>query len=555
MKLIAFQLFPVKEIPAQIRRLMSINASADALQQINTAVAIDGDDCVHSLEFNSTIAAVSGFDSTPEGFENPLVNVGQSDHQIDQFKYEDRDTGVYNWVAVIVADPINETRSQELRYVVTGYTSRAEPSLLGLLPDDLVLYISDIYGLQAIYVRNSFGERVIDPAGYRMVENYVLSRSLSVGDYVENSVTPITVSKSAEIIDHLKMSMGEDLILDNKTLLAPNLTGAPTLLTTQLQSPDGFVGAVAKSQVRTLGMHEDSTMRESFFSATRSNGVEQDMRSLGVVASFQTHSLITAFRNAVASVGSSKDGWDISRTAQFTLRNLKDALINPESVDFSISSCIAASKRQTFSEIEKTDSWVGHNGYSTAGSLLSYEIATELGTILARNLISRVTFVYDNRNSDILSPAQVVVLEDSIYSIVESQMGQAMAVRFKKDLEMLMLRVTRNNRQRCAVTVTALLGTVTRIEIQMDGESIREFYTYASFMNQRLHAGNTTRHDYVSKLARSTASLVNAIEEGYESHNRTINRSNILTNVPTPNFGTDLGSGLGGLSNNGFKPL
>lgn len=555
MKLIAFQLFPVKEIPAQIRRLMSINASADALQQINTAVAIDGDDCVHSLEFNSTIAAVSGFDSTPDGFENPLVNVGQNDQQIDQFKYEDRDTGVYNWVAVIVADPINETRSQELRYVVTGYTSRAEPSLLGLLPDDLVLYISDIYGLQAIYVRNSFGERVIDPAGYRMVENYVLSRSLSVGDYVENSVTPITVSKSAEIIDHLKMSMGEDLVLDNKTMLAPNLTSSATLLTTQLQSPDGFVGAVAKSQVRTLGMHEDSTMRESFFSATRSNGVEQDMRSLGVVASFQTHSLITAFRNAVASVGGTKEGWDLSRTAQFTLRNLKQALINPEMVDFSISSCIAASKRNSFSEIEKTDSWVGYNGYSTAGSLLSYEIATELGTILARNLISRVTFVYDNRNSDILSPAQVMVLEDSIYSIVEAQMGQAMAVRFKKDLEMLMLRVTRNNRQRCAVTVTALLGTVSRIEIQMDGESIREFYTYASFMNQRLHAGNTTRNDYVSKLARSTASLVNAIEEGYDTHNRNINRSNILTNVPTPNFGTDLGDGLGGLSTGGFKPL
>ncbi|MGL5397250.1 MAG: hypothetical protein ACRDBQ_18535 [Shewanella sp.] len=560
MKLIAFQVYPVKEIPAQIRRLLSVNASVDALQQINTNVAIAGDDCVNNPDFGDTIASVASFDSTPDGYENPLVNVGQNDQKIDQFKYEDRDTGVYNWIAVLVADPINETRSQELRYVATGYTSRADASMFGLLPDDMTLHISDIYGLYAVYGRNALGERVIDPSGYRMVENYVLSRSLSAGNYVENSVNPITISKSAEIVDKLSISGNEDLVLDKNTLLAPNLTSAPMLLTTQLQRPDGFVGAIAKSQVRSLGLQEDG-LRESFFSSTKSNGVEQDMRSLGIVSAFQNHELIRAFRNAVSSVSNSKEGWGISQSATFTLRHLKQAIVNPEMVDMSISQSLAVANRQSFSEIEKTDSWVGRNGYSTAGSLLAYELAMDLGTILARNLVSRVSFVYDNRNADVLNTAQVHVMNESIYSIVDAQMSQAMASRFKKDLEMLMLRVTRNNRQRCALTVFALLGTVTRVEIQMDGELIKEFYTHASFMSNRLHAGNTTKTDYVSKLAKSTSQLIKAIEEGYEDFNRNANRQTVLSNVPSPVYHSEVtlgggnDAGLGGLTQSGFKPL
>jgi hypothetical protein len=95
------------------------------------------------------------------------------------------------------------------------------------------------------------------------------------------------------------------------------------------------------------------------------------------------------------------------------------------------------------------------------------------------------------------------------------------------------------------VFIIARLGTVNRVEIRMDGDLVKEFFTFASFMSNRLHMGNTTDLKYVGQLAKDTERLFSSIDEAYVDNERKVGKSNLQFNIPdAPSSGS---LGLGGL--------
>ena len=143
-----------------------------------------------------------------------------------------------------------------------------------------------------------------------------------------------------------------------------------------------------------------------------------------------------------------------------------------------------------------------------------------------------MTFFYDNRMADIATPPLLQVSKHNVGALTEDGLPDVLARRFLSDLQGVFLQVTKHNRIRCKMTVTCIVGVVSRIEIEIDGE-LPEYYTHASFMKARLHCGTTTDLQYTNQLAAETAQLMNKVEEGYQEFNRGQNRSNILSNIPT----------------------
>ncbi|MCU6316549.1 hypothetical protein KWH52_17755, partial [Proteus mirabilis] len=111
-----------------------------ALDELVNVVAQHGENAAKTRDYQEALGQIVGFDNTPTGVESPLINVSDDETRPVQFQYNSRDTGVYNFVAIIVGNVINESRTQETRYFVSGYTSQAERSVFNHLPDDMVLY-------------------------------------------------------------------------------------------------------------------------------------------------------------------------------------------------------------------------------------------------------------------------------------------------------------------------------------------------------------------------------------------------------------------------------
>lgn len=534
MLLQTLDLFPVYEVPEQIRRRIDINGNTGTLTELGDIVSRQGQDATNTLEYRNALANIVGFDATPDGFERPLVNVSDSDRNVTQFAYEARDTGVFNFVMVLVANPVNETRSQEIRYIVTGYTSQAEQSLLGTLPDDMVLYINEIFGMQTTYTRNAHGEKKVNPNGFIMVDNYVLSRALAAGEYQEASINAINVTKSADMVKKLGLGENESIELTDDTLFAPVSSTTPTLLAGHLTQPTNFVTSISNSYLKTMGRDDSLNMIDSFFEGTGGSSVEQELQSMGVVRQFTNYDLIKAFRQALTNAtGNSQEGWGMSQRANFRLRDLRAALVNPDKLATMLADSLAVNRRRGFGQVEQTDQWIGRRNYSTMGSLVAYDLAMQLGAILSRALVGRVSFMFDNRNADFTQPPLLNVYEDSIHSLSDAQLTRALAERFRNDLHALFVKVTKHNHIRCAIHVVAILGSVTRVEVLMEGDVQREYYTFAGFMSSRLHSGNTTSLAYAGKLAKQTSKLMESIEDGFNSFERGANTERLFSNIPT----------------------
>lgn len=532
MKLLKLQINPVYEIPKQIRRRIGFFESKYALDELVNVVAQHGENATKTRDYQEALGQIVGFDNTPTGVESPLINVSDDESRPVQFQYNSRDTGVYNFVAIIVGNVINESRTQETRYVVSGYTSQAERSVFNHLPDDMVLYINEIYGLQCTYITDAFGGRRINPDSFRLVDNYVLSKTLTVDSYSEHTIDAISTAKAASTIRNL-INAGEKFTYDDQTVISANCQSAPQLMSGQLTRPESFVTAIANSFINTMGIETELSTVDSFFAGDHSLGVESELNQIGVMRNFNNYELIRAFRAALTNATSDvSGGWNAVNRAAFKLADLRNAIMNPQDLDIAISQSLAVADRRGFGEIERTDDWVGRNNYSTQGSLVAFDLAMVLGPIVSRNLIGEITFFYDNRMADISTQPMLQVAHHTLGALTDEGLPDVLARRFMSDLQGLMLQVTKHNRIRCCMTVTCIVGVVTRIEIEIDGE-LPEYYTFASFMKARIHSGVTTDLNYTNQLAVETAQLMNKVEEGYQEFNRGQNRTNILSNIPT----------------------
>lgn len=527
MKLENFFAYPVYEIPSQIRRRIGINAGGHDLQNLGDLVAQNGQSATNTFDYTDSLNNIVGFDGSEKGFDIPVIDISGTD-AIKGFQYEQR-TRIYNFVATVVVDEINATRSQEIRYVITGYTSEADPTLTGLLPDDMVLYVNDIYGLQVSYVHLPNGQRVVDQNGYRVVNNYVLSNAIASQEMLELSLDPIAVAKNATIYKSLEVKPGETVAFPranafnlNKATLTPGITNEAQMLTAQLTRPESFVGAVANSYLNSISV--DQTMSneamESFFNPT-TNVLESELRTIGVVKSYKSHAFTSALKTAISNSSNSLAGVKASQNAKFRLGDFRVAVNNGFHLDAQIRDSLNAAMRNMQLGVDKTDNWTRTNGFATDASLIAYDVAMRVGQLMAKNLIGAVGVAWDNSMANFENKAQFGILPNSLESLGTSNMSPLLVQNFLREMEQVMLLATRHNRIRCEVTIISRLGQVTRVEIRPSDQSITEFYTFASFMTNRLHIGLTSDNEYANGIAQQTGKLFSTIEEGFNEYSRT----------------------------------
>ena len=535
MRAASLTLYPIYGIPEQIRRRIDVNGGAKDLGLLSDAVGMHGAGAISNIDFSNAISNIVGYDASPTGFERPLVDISGAGESGVRMQYGPAETGMYNWIAVLVPNPINETRSVEQRFIMTGYTSRAEASILGNLPDDMRLFINDIYCVSVAYGIDGQGQRFPIPDSYRVLDNYVMSQTLQdqITGTLELDVNPISMVQNAEI--QRKMMLGDDIVLTpnsqlgvgaDQTVFSPNFQKTPQLLATQMTNPEGLVTTLAKGYIHSVSSvdeHEQTTI-DQFFGSSGSN-VESYLRGQTVQRNLSNHELIQAMRTALSQVDGVASS-SLGMKGNFTLGNLLSAVGNSNDVRSWISNSIAVSKQNgRLMAMENTDDWVNTAGFSTPGKLVAYELATLLGQIMSRNLCGACAFTFDNRKADMMTPAQVVVVPESIESTSKGHLAPMFAQRLLRELEQLQLKISKHNRIPFHCTVRARLGTIIRVEITMDG-GLPEFVTYASFMSNRMHVGITTNNEYVGQLGKSVKNVMAAIDDGYENHTR---KSNLNT--------------------------
>lgn len=539
-QLLSLVLYPVYGIPEQIRRRADVNAGARDLMQLSNVVNQFGDSALAQTEFSMAIADVTGYDATPAGVERPFVDVSGVGEVGVRMPYGPSESGVYNWVAVLTNATTNATQTTEQRYIMSGYTSRAEPTLLGRLPDEMRMFINDIYCIQATYGYDGLGQRVIVPGSFRVIENYVMSQVLAdeaMHSY-EFDINPIAMAKNADLQRKLNLgdtdtiaptvnSFGQPLDpLNQGTVYSMNFQASPQLISTQLTNPTGLISTIAKGYIHaTSNQNEiDTTVAGSFFN---DNGTATDsfLRQQGVQRNFSGHELIQAMSSALSQVdgiASTRLGMD----GNFTLGNLRNAIVNPQFMDNAVMNSInQARSRGLQMSLENTDDWTRSNGVSTPGSLVAFDIAMQIGPVLCRNMVGAIRFVYDNRRADVLTPAQLTPVENSLESTNGGPLDLIFAQRMVRDLEHVMLKASKHNRIPFMANITCRLGTVTRIELCMEG-GVPEYFTHASFMSNRMHVGITTSNDYVGQLGKSVKNVMKAIDEGFEDFNKRSNLTN-----------------------------
>lgn len=533
MRVASLTLYPIYGIPEQIRRRIGVNAGAKDLGQLSAVVGQHGANAATNADFGQAIGEIVGYDSSPTGFERPLVDISGAGESGIRMQYGPAETGMYNWIAVIVPNPINETRSIEQRFIMTGYTSRAEASILGNLPDDMRLFINDIYCISVAYGIDGQGQRYPLPESYRVLDNYVMSQTLQdqLTGTLELDVNPISMVQNAEI--QRKMMLGDDIVLTptnqlgvgaDQTVFSPNFQKTPQLLAAQMTNPEGLVTTLAKGYIHSVssgGDEHERTTLDQFFGSTGSD-VESYLRGQTVQRNLSNHELIQAMRTALSQVDGVASS-ALGMKGNFTLGNLLSAVTNTSDVRSWICNSVALGKHNSRQmAMENTDEWVSSNGFSTPGKLVAYELSTLLGPIMSRNLTGACVFTFDNRQADMLTPAVVAVVPESLESTSRGQLAPMFAQRLLRDLQQLQLKISKHNRIPFHATIKARLGTIIRVEITMEG-GMPEYLSYASFMSNRMHVGITTNNEYVGQLGKSVKNVMAAIDDGYESHTRSSN--------------------------------
>ncbi|EBZ2963384.1 hypothetical protein ABM698_000200 [Salmonella enterica subsp. enterica serovar Newport] len=525
MKLLQLQMYPVYEIPEQIRRRIAFNAGTEDLTHLSDVIVQNGASATSAFDYGEAMGKIVGFDPTPGSFEKPIVDISEQSNTVTPFRFEQR-SRIYNFVAVVVVNPINETRSQEIRYILTGYTSEADPTLASLLPDDMVLYINDIYGVRLSYKYDATGNRYVDPNSFQMVDNYVLSNTLVTQQGTELTLDPIALTKAAKTVSNLDVNplAGEELSFSvtSDSVLGPSLQSEAQLLTAQLTRPESFIGAMSTGFLNSL-LNEQESNSLTGINAFFDNGtmsLEGEMRRLGVVKSYKNHNFANAMRTALSRNNFVTDAYRQSQDAKFRLGDLRAVLFNPGDLNRMLQESLSTALRNMHMGIDKTDNWTSTNGFATEASLVAYDVGMRMGQVMAKNLINTVRVVFDNRMANFDTQPQLSVVPGSAESISEGGIPALMARNFMREMMQTFIAATRHNAVRVKMVVIARLGQVIRIEITPDGEPTTEFYTFASFMSSRMHIGLTYDNTYNNTVAKNTSTLFNTIQHGFDEYTR-----------------------------------
>lgn len=535
-RLVAFHIFPNVDVPEQIRRRIETRMDVTTAQNLGNLFATHGQDAMATSEYNMYLSDICRFSTRPDGFEKPIINISGDQDTIVNYNSRAR---IYNFTAELICREPADMSLIEYSYVVSGYTSEAEPSISGLLPDDLVMYINDIHGIQTVYERMPGGG--LGNPRQKSVDNYLLANVLSsYGNILGTSeylVNPATIASTGVMINSLEL--GDNESLDNAHFtptIGSNLSGAQ-IYSSNITRPENLMSTVVASYVN----HENNVTSDqdditNMIFNTPHTSISQYVTSARLVCSFSSHEFIRALTAGLRGNvnNAERKSAQLESSARFTLGDFMAAIANKHDLTSQIAEGLSHARRSLaqLETQENTDNWVGANGYSTRGSIVAYDIAMRLGSVMSGNLIGKVQFAYDTVEANAVTKPRMHIFNDSVGSVSRSNISLAFAQRFSKMLEAMMFQATEYSRLPCTVVVKAVLGVATRIEVKLDGGSW-EYYTFASFLSSRLHIGQTNDRQYINNLGKDAAGIYKAVSEGFNEFNRVSNIANIGSYTPT----------------------
>lgn len=539
-----FNMYPVYEVPDPVRKRVDMSATTTTLTQLSDALAQHGKDAMITPEYNMAMSDICRFSHSPDGYEVPIINVSGEEEKITPFSQESR---IFAFNIELVTSSPSQYSSLEHSYIISGYTSEVDPTPSGRVPEEMVLYISDIHGMSKTYERDATGGMRL--VSERCVDNYILANALRAaagtmgigGGSLELMVNPSTIAAQGIVANQLSLQSGESI--GDNTAFSPSIPGLNNGAQTYRSSvirPEGLISSITESYIDYhMNRDNDSDSLQARLFNGPSASIQRYANENRLVNSFSKHPLVAAMtaslRGSVS--GAEMKGARIESSGRFQLGDLRAAITNPHDLESQLINSVLQSRRsrEHLATGESTDNWVGRNGYSTRGSIVAFDIGMRIGPIMSSNSIGRVQFAYDSTQCDAMTPARLHIIPESVGSIGSSDISIQKAQRFESQLKALMFNVTEHGRLPATIIVKAVLGSVTRVEIRVDGD-LPEFYTHASFMMSRLHIGLTNDRGYCNSLSRDVGQLYDAVSSGYREFDRRSNLesvSDFLPDTPT----------------------
>tara|TARA_Y100001960_G_scaffold253995_1_gene271673 strand:- start:1019 stop:2701 length:1683 start_codon:yes stop_codon:yes gene_type:complete len=541
MKLESIFAYRVHDVPSQIRRKIGLNSSQSALDDVTERVAEDGDAAAQDQGFRTILSNIATYDPTENGFEVPIINVG-ADNDISYFNESSQ---IYNFVAVVTLDPLNETRSTEQRVIVVGYTSECEPSFGGYLPPETKMFINDIYGLTVAYHTAPNGQRYTTDNSFRITDNHVLANALpaqTFGD-AESYVLPDNMMSIADHRSTYDVGADEGVLLHTA-----QFRQTPQCVTSDMVSPDQFVGKATEGFLYGLRNVSDHSPEYSEFSHTVSSQTTSFFQQRHLTRSLGNNDFVSRLRDHLSAKGFSGQGNLIKSTGSFTLRDLAECVGNPQDLESQLANSVMQSERD-LGPTYGADNWDSN----TMASIVSYDIANRLSPIMAKHLVGQITFSFSTMDYVDGMLGRAMIVPESVLTLDRhGKVPSSLMYAFRDTLEYALINVvTKGNRVPVKATVMAALGSAIRVELQVDGASAPEAFTYASFMSGRLNTTTTSDNQYVQELAGSLNAFTEALKDGFQIHQNTTAKKTIFdddyNDTPTGNiFGGGTGEGLFG---------
>ncbi len=523
MKLESIHAYRVHDIPEQIRLKIDINASATKLDDVTEGISGLGSAVTQDADFRSLLSDIATYDSTENGFEIPVINVG-ADNDISLFNNQSR---IYNFVAVVTLNPLNETRSTEERCIIEGYTSECEPSFGGYLPPDTKLFINSIYGLSVTYHTGPTGQRYTNDNSFRIVDNYVLANALpastsGVFGQAESYVLPDNMMSIANMQDQYSIQPSSGEVVQNTA----QFRQTPQCVSANMVSPDQFAMNATEGFLYGLQSLSESNPEYSNWSNSVSSQSKVFFRQKRLAMDLGANRFVDALRNHLSSQGFAAAGNTTLSTGTFTLNDLKMVICNPNDLDNQISASVTDSERD-LGPTYGADLWSSN----TMASIISYDIANRLSPIMARHLVGEVNFSFSTMDYVHGELGKAIIVPESVRALDRhGKVPPALMQSFSNTLEFGLIGiVTKNHRVPVRVQVMSSLGGATRVELIVDGASGSEAFTYASFMSGRLNTTTSSDGRYVGELAQKLNKFTKSIKDGFEHHLTDKAKTNIFS--------------------------
>lgn len=519
MRLDSINFYPVTNIDDHYRRQYDINIDGATLDIVGNSIAEFGSEAFDKADVRSAFNFSAGYSTNTSQMEAPIINLSDNNHTLSAMN---RGSRFWRFVATITIDPIDTHRSSETATIITGYTSEADSTLSGLLPDDMRLYINEVIGIKMVYGYNSFGQRFVTKT--TLTSDYAVTAAITAqfGTSPEQLVIPSTLLNAA----HTSGQIGG---YEKDTMMSAFFNPRATLVDSNSIVPEKFMRSAA--QAYTLGLAETYNFNgnNSHNSLGQFLSVEptanETLMSAKVHMQTGQNNFVRALRNNLSSKIEGNSAENLTNKMCFSLRELRTCLANGMLMDESIRASVNASRNMDFSY----ESYGWQSG--TPGAAVAYDIANRIPSILLKCLVGSAAIVYDNTQVNYgigsVMEAKMSITPGSIITptgVIPDELSRLLEILLKQEIFSI---VTRNGDIELQATIHASVGGVTRISVAAQGYP-EETYVYASFMSSRLKPSLSSSIEYTGKLAETFNEFTGHLTSAYSEHSAGRAKTNIF---------------------------